>query len=163
MNKKYKDVFTGLGCLEGEVTLKLTPDSKPVVHPPRNVSMALRDKLRKELDRMENEGVIVKETQPTEWVNRIVTVVKPSGELRVCLDPRDLNKSVEREYFPMNTIEHVASKLQGAKYFTKLDAVSGYWQLRLDEKSSKYCTLNPPIGRYRYLRLQMGVNSPEIF
>ena len=49
-------------------------------------------------------GVI--ETEPTPWVNRIVTVTKPNGSVRICID---LKKVIQREHFPMKTIEEVDS------------------------------------------------------
>ena len=53
-------------------------------------------KLKKELDSMEKTGVIRKVDEPTEWVNLMVVVEKHNGELRVCLDLKDLNKEIKR-------------------------------------------------------------------
>ena len=47
----------------------------------------------------------------------------------------------------MKTIEEVVQNMPGAKVFSKRDATSGYWQLQLDEESSKLCTFNTPFGR----------------
>ena len=164
MLKQYQDVFTGLGCMKGKVAIRLKDDVKPVIHPPRTVPIALKEKLRVELNRMEELGVIAKQVEPTEWVNSLVTVVKPNQDLRVCIDPKDLNEAICREHYPMNTIEKVSSNLSGAKLFTVFDARSGYWQLELDEESSHYCTMNTPFGRYRFLRAPFGLNNiPEIF
>ena len=51
----------------------------------------LKDRLKDELKKMEETGVIIKVTEPTDWVSSLVVVEKPKGKLRVCLDPRDLN------------------------------------------------------------------------
>ena len=88
----------------------------------------------------------------------MVVVTKPNGSIRICIDPRDLNKAVKRQHFPLLTIEEVVSRIPNAKIFSKLDATSGFWQLQLDDQSSKLCTFNTPFGRYRYLRLPFGVN-----
>lgn len=49
-------------------------------------------------------------------------------------------------------------------YSFRLDASSGFWQLKLDDVSSRLCTFNTPFGRYRFLRLPFGINSaPEVF
>uniref|UniRef100_A0A3Q1EK56 Gypsy retrotransposon integrase-like protein 1 n=1 Tax=Acanthochromis polyacanthus TaxID=80966 RepID=A0A3Q1EK56_9TELE len=54
--------------------------------------------------------------------------------------------------------------MTGAKYFSKMDASNGFWQLRLDEESTRLCTFNTPYGRYSYQRLPFGISSaPEIF
>ena len=63
----------------------------------------------------------------------------------------------------MKTIDEVASRLQG-NTFSMVDATSGSWQVKLDEESSRLCTFNTPIGRYRFTRLPFGVKcAPEIF
>lgn len=65
----------------------------------------------------------------TEWVNSIVCAEKSNGKLRICLDPRDLNKAIKREYYQLPTIEEITTRLAGATIFSKLDANSGYWPL----------------------------------
>lgn len=53
--------------------------------------------------------------------------------------------------------------MPNAKIFSKLDATSGFLQLRLDDDSSKLCTLNTPFGRYRFTRVPFGIKSaPEV-
>ena len=106
----------------------------------------------------------MRQEEPTEWVNSLVVVQKPNCAVKLCIDPRDLNLAIKRPHYPMNTIDEVASRLQGAKTFSILDAASGFWQLKLDEESSCLCTFNTPIGRYRFKRLPFGVKcAPEIF
>ena len=135
-----------------------------MVHSPRKVPVPQREKVIKELMRMEELGVIVRQEEPTEWVNSLVVVQKPNGAVRLCIDPRDLNTAMKRSHYPIKTVDEVASRLQGANTFSILDAKSGFWQLKLDEESSRLCTFNTPIGRYRFTRLPFGVKcAPEIF
>ena len=104
MLTKYKDVFEGFGSFPGVHKIQLRPEDNPVIriHPPRKVPIALRDKLEKELERMESLEVIAKVTEPTDRVNSIATPEKQrTGTLPVCLDPRDLNQAVKREYYPL--------------------------------------------------------------
>ncbi|KAL9986304.1 hypothetical protein ACROYT_G000436, partial [Oculina patagonica] len=162
--KKYEDVFDGIGCLKGTYQIKIDPNVSPVVHPPRKIPFTQREKVKEELDRMEKLGVIRKAEEPTEWVSSLVVVEKPNGQVRLCLDPRDLNKAIQREHYPMKTVEEVAAELSDAKVFSVLDATSGFWHIKLDEKSSELLTFNTPFGRYQYLRMPFGINSaPEIF
>ena len=64
----------------------------------------------------------------------------------------------------MMTIEEVIASMSQAKVFSVLDTTSGYWQVKLDEASSKLCTFNTPYGRYRFTRLPFGIKSaPEVF
>lgn len=162
--EQYKEVFNGLGCLKNKCRLVLKENVSPVVEPPRKIPFDLQTELKAELERMEMLGVIVHETEPTPWVNSIVLVRKANGSLRVCLDPRHLNKVIMRPHFPFSDIEEVKSRLSNAKYFSSLDANSGFWMIPLDEESSKLCIFNTPFGRYRFIRLPFGVNAaPEIF
>ena len=164
MEKEYPDLFKGLGCLPGTHTIRVDETITPVVHPPRKIPIVLKDRVKSELDRMEEIGVIVKQHEPTKWVNSMVTVQKPNGKLRICIDPRDLNKATLREHYPLRTVEEVISQMPNAKIFSKLDATSGFWQLRLDEPSSKLCTFIIPYGRHRVVRLPFGIKSaPEVF
>ena len=64
----------------------------------------------------------------------------------------------------MNTIEDVATRLNGAKHVSVQDADKGFYQGKLPQNSSKYTMFNKPFRRYRYLRLSMGIaRAPEIW
>ena len=75
--------------------------------PPRKVPMALRTKLKAELDRMVQNDIIAPVQEPTDWVNSLVVVEKSNGKLRVCLDPPPLNKAIKREHFQLPTTEEI--------------------------------------------------------
>lgn len=158
---EFKETFRGIGDFPGECTIHLNEDAVPKVHPPRRVPVTIRDKLKIELDKMETLNVITKVTEPTEWVNSLVTVEKSNGSLRICLDPKDLNEAIKRPHYPMKTLEDVLPELANARYFSKLDAKSGYWALKLDRPSSYLTTFNSPFGRYRFLRLPFGLKSSQ--
>ena len=93
----------------------------------------MREDLKEELDRMTQQDIIAPLTKPTAWVSSMVVAKKKKNKLRICLDPRELNKAVKRSHYPMPTIEEVATNPSRAKVFTVLDARSGFWQVKLDE------------------------------
>ncbi|KAK3778377.1 hypothetical protein RRG08_059969, partial [Elysia crispata] len=94
----------------------------------------------------------------------MVVVFKPSGSVRICVDLTELNKAVKREVHPLNSVDQDLAQLTGSKYFTKLDARSGFWQIPLSEESRKYTTFLITFGRYCFNRLPFGISSaPEIF
>jgi transposase InsO family protein len=161
--EQYQDVFTGLGTL-GDYKIQLKTDATPVIHPPRRVPHSLMPKLKETLDSSCAEGVISKVDEPTDWVNSLVIVEKKNGTLRLCLDPKDLNQAIKREHYMIPTAEDVSSKLANKKLFTILDLKDGYWQVRLDEESSRLCTFNTPFGRYKFNRMPFGISSAsEVF
>ena len=158
---KYADIFDGLCELEGECDIHLRPDAIPVVHPPRRVPIAISNKLKLELDRMEKDMVITKVTTPTDWVNSLVTVEKANGSLRICLDPKDLNNAIMRPHYPTKSLDDIQPDLAGATIFSKMDARSGYWSIKLTDRSSYLTTFNSPYGRFRFLRLPFGLNNSQ--
>ena len=94
----------------------------------------------------------------------MVVVLKKNGDLRICLDLKDLNKSIQCEHYPLPTIEDVATRLYGAKLFTILDVRNGFWHVVLDESSSFLTTFHTPFGRYRWKRMPFGIcSAPEAF
>ena len=84
---------------------------------------------------------------------------KPSGKIRVCLDPKDLNKAILRDHHVTPTLEDILPLFKDAKYFSIVDAKSGYWNVELDEESSYLTTFNSPFGRYRFLRMPVGLKA----
>jgi len=145
----FPDVFDdGLGVLEGEYHIRLDESAKPVKHAPRRGQVALRAKIKETLDELHSSGVIVPVTKPTPWISSMLAVPKKNGKIRICLDPKDLNKAVVHENYPMPTIEDIATHLHGAKVFTVLDAKNGFWHVKLNEESSYLTMFHTPFGRY---------------
>ena len=162
---EYPDLCQGIGCLKGVTHhISLRDDATPVVHPPRRVPESLKPKLKETLHKMEVDDIIARVDEPTDWVNSIVLVEKSDNSLRVCLDPKELNQSIKREHYALPTIEDITAKLAGAKFFSVLDASNSFWQIKLDDASSKLVTFNTCFGRYRFKRMPFGISSAsEVF
>lgn len=161
---EYADVFSGDGCLEGQYSLEMDSSVKPVQLPRRRVPVAMMKPLKAELLDLQKRGIIAPVERNTEWINGMVVVQKQNGRLRICIDPRPLNKALKRSHFPLQTIEDILPDLSKAKVFSVCDVKSGFWHVKLDEESSFLTTFATPFGRYRWLRLPMGVSpAPEVF
>lgn len=160
----YSTLFHGLGKLPGKHKIVVDKNVSPVICPTRRIPLGMKDKLCTELKRMEELGVVRKVSHPTEWVSAIVIAAKKNGDIRVCLDPRALNRAVRRAHYPLPTVSELAARLRGATHFSVLDARCGFWMLELDEPSADLCTFSTPYGRYQFLRLPYGINcAPEMF
>ena len=90
--------------------IELKDDVTPVVVPPHKLLYALKDPLKKELDRMEKLGIIEKVEKSTDWVNALVVVSKSNGKLRVCLDPQPLNQAIKRHHYRLPTAEDISNE-----------------------------------------------------
>ena len=140
---EYEDLFDEqLGTLPATYIMTADPTVSPVVKPARKIPQAMEKNVKEELDNMVKKGVITHETEPTEWVSQMVAARKKNGDVRICLDPRDLNKALRRPHYPMRTADDVASRIGNAKFFSTLDAKAGFWQIRLDKKSSMRTTFS---------------------
>jgi hypothetical protein len=161
---RYKDLFEGLGTLAGDVHLDVDPTVKPVQMPLRRLPIPIKDKVQCELQQMCQDGIIEPVSEPSPWISALLVVAKPDGRVRICIDPKPLNKALKRSHYPMQTIEDVLPQLANAKVFSTVDAKNGFWALKLDKESSKLTTFETPFGRYRWLRLPFGVSpAPELF
>ena len=90
--------------------------------------------------------------------------MKPDGSLRLCLDPKDLNKAIERNQWYSRMIDDILPELANSKYKTLKDATSGYWHILLDLASSLMTTFNTPWGKFRWLCLPFGLKiASDVF
>ena len=91
----YPDCFDGIRSFKGEATLHLKANAEPFINPPHRCPIHLRDKIKAELDNMEQKGIIRKVDTHTDWHLSLTYAIKQDGSLRVCLDPQKLNKSLK--------------------------------------------------------------------
>ena len=115
-----------------EYHIVLDPTAPPVINTSGNVPRKLREELKQELNCMIESGVIEPVSEPTVWVSSLVVARKPSGSLRVCLDPRNLNKAIKCHHHSMPTTDEILAQMTDAKFFTTLDASNAFWQVKLD-------------------------------
>ena len=163
--QQYPEIFKGLGTFKTDYTIRLKPDATPfAIYVPRRVALPQRPEVEKELQRMQQLGVISKVSEPTPWCAGMVIVTKPSGKLHVCVDLKPLNENVMREVHPLPKVDSTLAQMAGAKVFTKLDTNSGFWQVPLSQESRLLTTFLTPIGRFCFNKLPFGINSaPEYF
>ena len=154
---EFADVFEGTGCLENKYHLDVDSTVNPVVHPRRRVPIALKQKLKGELDKLTETQIVKPVDTPTPWVS---SLIKPH-KLRICLDPKDLNEALNRSHYPMKTIDDILPDLNNAKVFSILDAKNGFWHVELEEESSYLTTFNTSFGRYKWLRMPFGISQRQ--
>ena len=165
VHAKFPTLFKGLGALGDKYIIKLKEDAIPYsLCTPRNVAISLREKVKQELTQMENNGVILRVTEPTAWCAGMVVVPKCDGSARICVDFKMLNESILREVHPIPKVDNTLAQLSEAIVFSKLDANSGFWQIPLAETSRPLTTFITPYGHYLFNKLPFGIScAPELF
>ena len=96
-----------------------------------------------------------------DWVSSLAYSWKANGKLRVCLDPRDVDKAIKRVHYKITTIEEITHQLAGSKKFTKVDGTSSYLCIVLDLASLLLTTINTPWRRYRFIHLLWGLTCAQ--
>ncbi|XP_055604284.1 uncharacterized protein LOC129752535 [Uranotaenia lowii] len=131
----HPNLFSGYGKLPGEISLEIDLNIAPSIQPPRRVPIAIRGKLKEELESLERDGIIVKETNHTDWVSNLVIVQRggPESGVRICLDPVPLNKALKRPNLQFVTLDEILPELGNAKVFSTVDAKKGFWHVVLDK------------------------------
>jgi hypothetical protein len=128
----------------------------------RTVPEPCMEKLKAELELQLSMGLIetVLAGEKSNWLHPIVVAPKKDGSIQLCVDLRMLNKLVKRPKNPQRSPwEVVRTILTGCRHFATFDAFKGHHQVELDPESRKLTTFHTPFGRYRYVRLAMGLSS----
>ena len=118
VENNFKDVLKGnLGKFSGKQHLNVDESVQPVIMPDRRVPISLRPKLKAELDRLVNKGIIIAQDEPTPWLSQLVVASKKNGDIRICLDPKELNKALLREHFTLPILEDTLHELGQSRVF----------------------------------------------
>ena len=96
-----------------------------------------------------------------DWVSSLAYSWKANSKLRVCLDPRDVNKAIKRDHHKTPTVEEITHMLAGSKKFTKVNGASSYLCIVLNYESSLLTTFNTPWGRYRFVHLPWSLSCAQ--
>ena len=152
------------GTLPGKkVHLTTVEGASPVIRSARTLPESRKDTVKAELQRLVDTGMIVPVDEPTDWVSQMSVAEKKSG-IRICIDPRPLNKALKREHYKLPVLEDILPELSQACKFSVCDLKAGYLHCELDHPSSLLTTFATPFGRYRWCRLPFGLTvSSEIF
>ena len=134
--------------MSGEYDIKIDPGVPPVQHGRCKVPIEYKAEIEKELNDMAQQGIIVKQMELTPWGSSLMYLKKPNGKLRICLNPKDLNKAIIRENHKALTLEEIAHGLTGATKFSKVDRNKAFFRMHLTKQVSLLTVFNMHLGRY---------------
>jgi RNase H-like domain found in reverse transcriptase/Reverse transcriptase (RNA-dependent DNA polymerase) len=143
-------------------THRIETSGNPVFQHPYRAGPEARRVEQEEVDRMLKMGVI--EPSCAEWASPVFLIPKPDGSTRFCVDYRKVNSLTARDVYPLPRMDECLDSLGEAKYFTTLDANTGFWQIEVHPDDRDKTTFSWHAGMYRFLRMPFGlVNAPATF
>ena len=139
-----------------------TGDSRPIAQWPYNTPLNLRDNVDKELDWLLSKGYI--RESDSQWASPMVTVKKPDGSARICVDFKKINSVTTPLPFYMPRVKEVLEAVGWSKVISKMNLSKGCYQVPMVKadvgKTSFVCHRD----KFEFLRMPFGVRiAPAVF
>ena len=152
-----------IGCTDMAEHIIELMDDKPFKEQFRWIAPPLLEEVWENLQDMLDGGAIWPSKSP--WCNAIVLVWTKDGTLRFCIDFRRLNSRTKKDSFPLPRMQETMESMVGARFFSSMDLKSGFWQVRMSEKSWQYTAFTVgSLGIYEFLRMPYRLcNTPAMF
>ena len=158
----FKDSITSTPMCGGEVHIHLLPNAVPFqISVARQIPLRFTAPAEAAINNLLENGIIARCEEPTDWCSPGFFVPKSDGKsVRLVTDYTKLNSFVQRLVHAFPSVNDIVQAIpSSASIFAKFDTVNGYFQIALDEESSKLTTFILPSGRYRYKRIPQGLNA----
>ena len=160
----FPNSFDCIGDIYSKYNIKTNLTDLPVQGGRCKVPIEYKDEIEKELWEMVRQWIITKQTIPTPLVSSMTYPKKANDKLRICLDPKDLNKAIIWENHKAPILEEIAHTLTGGTKFFKVDYNKVFFGMHLTKEESLLTTFNTHLGRYRFLRVPFRLTmSLDIF
>ncbi|XP_048251534.1 uncharacterized protein LOC125379302 [Haliotis rufescens] len=139
-----------------------TGDAKPIKQRMRRTPLGFAEEEEAHLTKMLKAGVIQPST--SEWAAAPVLIRKSDGGVRWCVDYRSLNSVCSKDVFPLPLIDECLDTLADSQWFSKLDANSAYWQIKIKEQDRKKTAFVTKYGLFEHVRMGFGLcNAPATY
>ena len=139
-----------------------TGTHEPIKRRPYRTPLKQRKMVDLAIDEMMQAGIIERSNSP--WGFPIVLVEKKDGTKRFCVDFRALNRVTKKYARALPVIDDILASLGSAKYFSKLDLKSGYWQVELHEDDKEKSAITCHRGLFHFNVMPFGLtNAPGVF
>ncbi|KRX63871.1 Retrovirus-related Pol polyprotein from transposon [Trichinella sp. T9] len=160
----FKNIFRTTPGLTSVIEHQIWTVGSPIKVPPRRVPEAFRADVEKQLQEMLKQGIIEPSNSP--WMAPAVYTPKKSGEVRICVDYRELNKKTRKDAYPLPLPDDIFDKVRGAAVFSTLDMQSGFWQIpvNVNDKEKTAFSPGPGMGLFQFTRMPFGLTgAPSTF
>jgi hypothetical protein len=161
--REFKDTFAwnydDLKAYRGDVihhAIPLVEGAKPFRQKLRHINPKLASQIQKELQKMVDTGIITP-IRYSSWMSNLVVVRKKNGDIRLCVDFRNLNQLSLKDNYLLPNMEHLLQRGTGAGMMSMLDGFSGYNQVFLKREDQLKTAFTTPWGTFMYLRMSFGL------
>ena len=131
-----------------------TGEARPIKLKMRRTPMNFVQEEKAHLNKM-SAGVI--KPSVSEWASAPVLIRKRDGGVRWCLDYRRLNQVTKKDVYPLPCIEECLDTLSGSTWFSKLDANSAYWQVKVRKEDREKTAFVTKYGLFEFVRMGFGL------
>uniref|UniRef100_A0A2N9HPH6 Integrase catalytic domain-containing protein n=1 Tax=Fagus sylvatica TaxID=28930 RepID=A0A2N9HPH6_FAGSY len=163
--KEYQDVFAwqydempGIDPKLVAHSLNVEPGTRPVVQPMRTFHPEVEAQITQEVKKLLSASFI-KPIQHPRWLSNIVPVMKKNGQIRCCVDFRNLNKACPKDEFPLPNMDLLIDLATGHAMFSFMDGFSGYNQIFMSPRDAEKTAFRTPIGNFYYTVMPFGLKN----
>jgi hypothetical protein len=136
--------------------LFLSRKGQTILQKLRHINPKLDPLIQKELQNMVDAKIIAP-IRYSSWMANLVVVCKKSGEIRLCVDFRNLNQLSLKDNYPLPNMEHLLQRVTSVGMMSMLDGFSGYNQVLVKKEDQLKTTFTTPSGTFMYLRMPFGL------
>uniref|UniRef100_A0A2N9H3A7 RNA-directed DNA polymerase n=1 Tax=Fagus sylvatica TaxID=28930 RepID=A0A2N9H3A7_FAGSY len=163
--REYQDVFAwqydempGIDPKLVAHSLNVEPGTRPVVQSMRTFHPEVEAQITQEVKKLLAAGFI-KPIQHPRWLSNIVPVKKKNGQIRCCVDFRNLNKACPKDEFPLPNMDLLIDSAAGHAMFSFMDGFSGYNQIFMSPRDAEKTAFRTPIGNFYYTVMPFGLKN----
>jgi hypothetical protein len=134
----------------------MKPQTLPFQQKLRKMHPKLEPTIQKELNKLLSDKIIFP-VRHTQWVSNLVPVQKKNGEIRLCVDVRNLNQASEKDNYPFPPMEQILQQVSSSERLSLLDGLSRYNQVLMSSPEQLKTTFRTPWGTYAYRKMPFGL------
>lgn len=133
-------------------TIPIKPNQQPFWKKLRRINPKLLPSIEKEVNRLYKASIIIP-IRFLDWISNLVPVHKKTGEIRLCVDFRNLNKVSLKDNYPLPKMDHILLRVVGASCMSLLDGYSGYKKILFHEDDRDKKNFTTPWGTFHYAKM----------
>eukprot|EP00253_Pinus_taeda_P034607 PITA_34607 len=163
--KEFQDVFAwsyeDLKSYDTSViqhTIPLKPNQKPFKQKLRRINPMLLPAMEQEVQKMFKAGIIAP-IRFSDWISNLVPTRKKTGEIRLCVDLRNLNQVSLKDNYPLPKMDHILQRVVGDSRISLLDGFLGFNQILVHPDDQDKTAFTTPWGTFKYVKMHFGLKN----